>query len=695
MVLAVGYLNPLFLYGLGALSLPILIHLLFKKRRKRIRFSTLRFLKIATRENARRMRVKQWLLLLVRLAIVALVVLAFARPFLQSEAVTGLGPGAKEVVFLVDRSFSMRAQDELGGTKFARSLSYAAETLDELGTGDRAAVVAFDEAPELVHEMTDDFGAVRAALARVSPGARTTNLAAAIAFAQKLFDKESPRQKVIFLVSDLQVSGLGELADVRLNRGVALEVPDLTRAAANVAVAKLEAVGGFLLTGSPLVVRAQVRNYSTEKRSAVAKLTIGGRAAGEQPVELEAGGTATVEFTHTFDQPGVYGVSLAVEADDALELDDRAYAALDVRRALRVLCVNGTPSQIPYFRETHYLETALNPYRFGREPGTTMFDPHVIEPRDLAAQRLAGCNAVVLANVDYLEPEAVAALEQYVRDGGGLMIFTGDRVSIIQYNRDLYKDGAGLLPARLDPPAGTLLDASAFWEVTNFDREHFIFKLFSDPAAGDLSVPRFYRIHRLGPIEAGAKARALAFFNDGRPMLVEKEFGKGRVLLVPTSADADWNDMPKRKVYLPFVHRAIGYLCGAEMLAPVEASTFVGEPAPLPAGVATVLGPDGRVIEPKDPTTLRETDAPGLYTLRLDDGSERALAVTVNPLESDLRACSVAEFRKMVSGETERAALAGAAGEDLGNRAEVWPYLLMALLAFLLVETWLANRTHV
>ncbi len=693
-MIAVGYLNPLFLYGLGALSLPILIHLLFKKRRKRIRFSTLRFLKLVTRENARRMRVKQLLLLLLRLAVVALIVFAFARPFLRSEALAGLGPGAKEVVFLIDRSYSMRALSEAGGTKFERGFSYIVEMLDELKAGDRAAVVAFDDGPELVHEMTDDFGAVRGALARVAPGARTTNFAAALAFAQKVFDWDSARQKVVFLVSDLQVSGLGELGEVQLRRGVVLEVPDLTRSLGNAAVGRLDAAGDFLLSESALVISAPVRDYSTKARSGTAQLVVGGEAAGERRVELKGAGTATVEFEHTLETPGVYGASLALELEDALELDDRAYAAFDVRRGLRVLCVNGTPSQIPYFRETHYVETALNPYRFGKEPGATMFDPRVIRSDELASQRLAGYDAVVLANVDYVAAEAVAALEQYVRDGGGLMIFTGDRVSLIQYNRDLYKDGAGLLPAALDPPTGTLLDASVFWEITNFEREHYIFKPFGDPAEGDLSVPRFHRIHRLGAIE-GEGVRALAFFNDGRPMLVQKNFGKGHVLLVPTSADADWTDMPKRKVYLPFVHRAIGYLCGGEELAPAESSFYVGEPAPLPAGVTKVLDPAGRVIELEDARVLRQTETPGLYTLHLDDGSERALAVNVNTVESDLRAYSVAAFRKILAGEQDRAALAGLGDDDLADRDEVWQYLFMALLVFLLAETWLANRTYI
>jgi hypothetical protein len=164
---------------------------------------------------------------------------------------------------------------------------------------------------------------------------------------------------------------------------------------------------------------------------------------------------------------------------------------------------------------------------------------------------------------------------------------------------------------------------------------------------------------------------------------------------VPTSADVDWNDMPKRKVFLPFLHRTVGYLCGAVELERLAASFTVGEPVPLPEGVAKVLDPQGRVIEPADPKMLRETDRPGLYTVRLEDGAERAIAVVVDPVESDLRSYTVAEFRRILAGDAERAVRAGLGEEDFGDHDEIWRYLFMALLAFLLAETWLANRTHV
>lgn len=693
-MIAVSYLNAPFLYVLGAVSLPIIIHLLFKKRRKKILFSTLRFLKIATRENARRNRIKQLILLAMRVLIVGLIIFAFARPFFRDAALAGIGPGAKEVVFLVDRSFSMGAESELGGTKSERGYGYALEMIKEFKPGDTAAVIAFDEAPELVQPMTDDFGAVRTAVGRIKPGARTTNFGAAIAAAQGAFDWDSPRQKAIFLISDLQMTGLGALGDVRLKRGVALEIPDLTHALGNVAITKLEAVGRFLQSGAPLTVQAQLRNFGTAPCSVLATLEVASDPVAKQRVSLGAGAATTVEFEHTFAEPGVYGVAVKLDVDDALAADNASYAALDVRRALQVLLVNGTPSQIPYFRETHYIETALNPYRLGKEPGTTMFAPRVISPNELSAQALEGQDAVVLANVDFFDEGAVGALEQFVREGGGLLIFTGDKVSIIQYNRDLYKDGEGLLPAALEPAEGTLVDASVFWEITNFDETHPIFRPFLDPAAGDLSVPRFQRIHRLGALDEG-KARALAFLSEGWPILVEKQFGKGRVLLVPTSGDEAWTDLPKRKVYLPLLHRIVGYLCGVTDTAVAESSYFVGEPVALPAALAKVLDPSGRVLEPKDRSVLRETETPGLYTLRLDDGREQALAINVNAVESDLRSYSVVEFRKILSGEADALARAGLGHDDFADRDEIWQYLFIALLAIMLGETWLANRTHV
>jgi hypothetical protein len=201
------FLNPLFLLGLLAASIPVLIHLLTRRRPKRVEFSSVEFLREVRLTELRRFRLREWLLLLLRVLAVACLALALARPALRGSA--SAGKGSTTALLLVDRSFSMRAR-EGERTLFKRAQARALEVLDALEAGDRVQVMAFDAAPTaLFPDPVEDHGRARAAIESLEPSGAVTDLEAAISGALEALSRSPSLHRELYVFTDLQRAGLG------------------------------------------------------------------------------------------------------------------------------------------------------------------------------------------------------------------------------------------------------------------------------------------------------------------------------------------------------------------------------------------------------------------------------------------------------------------------------------------------------
>ena len=648
-----GFIQLGFLGALGALSIPIIIHLTFRQRSRPVDLGTLQFLRIVLRSNAKRRRLKRWVLLALRLACVALVAFLFARPYLLA---TEADARDRLEVVLIDRSASMGLRG--GARPIDRAVAEAKRILTRSGPKTQREVAAFAQTVQALGTFDR--------LARdVEPTAAGTDYAAAMTWARDLCVRSRRRVHVIHVLCDLQRSGLDRGDPVTMPSDVEVRVVDLGRAfPRNVAVASVATSPPTIRPGEAATISARVVNSGPlPVRDLVVRLHLDCEGVvhdSEKKIELDGGATGTAAFDPIALAEGLWRGHVEIAAGDDLPFDDRRYLALSVAPPLRVLLVDGDSGRegTPFSSETHFLQAALRLAPAGERYAKSPFDPRTIaleEGGDVLAD-LSKTDVVVLANVAKLGLSDLSRLAQMVTRGGGLVVFTGDHVDAAAAGPLAV---AGLGVGTVEGPATTTETA---WRLERWDAKHPLFRPFADPERGDLRRPAFTGITRITPDPA---ARVLAWFRGGVPAVLEKTLGRGRILWFASACDRDWGDWPRGRMFLPMVHQMIA-----------EA-----------AGIA-----DGGRVRPE---IAGDTTTPGIT---LDE--EICRVVNVDPIESETARCTPREFADHFGfrlAEPSRVAGAGAGAlappDGRLRDDEIWPWLALGLIGVLLVENFLANRT--
>lgn len=642
--------------ALAALAIPVLLHLLFRNRPRTVDLGTLQFLRIVLSDNARRRRLKRWILLALRLACVALLALLFARPYLLATEPPTVD---RLLVVLVDRSASMGFGAP--GRPFDRALAEARATIAAAGSKAQVEIALFDSAVAPVKSLSGS-GPVAPA-----PSAAGTDYAAALAWARDRCASSRKAYRDVYVFTDLQRTGLDRGERVAMPAGVEVRVVDVGRTLPkNVAVTGLSASPSTVRPGGSATVTARVFNGSIKPLAGVPvrlHLESGGAARDlDRTVDLAGGATAEVAFALEDLPEGLWRGSAAVEVEgDVLALDDRRYLALVVAPPVVVRLIDGDPGANTANAETYFLEAALRLAPRGEQFADSPFDPSVVAadaPGRAAMERLSDVGAVVLANVGALADVDLDNLSRFVASGGGLIVFTGDRVGPAM--------GQALVAAGLGvgKVVGPVEDIELPWRLSRWDTAHPIFAPFADPEHGDLRRTMFTTITR---IEPDPSARVLASFRGGHPALLERAHGRGRVLWFTSSCDRDWGDWPRGRMFVPLVHQMVSYALGSKGRAKVRQE--------LP-------------VNGKLPGVREEGDA--------------LVVVNPDPFEADLARCTADELgRRFGFKPSARPLLAGGpAPRPPGNDGrvrpdEVWPWFAAALLGVLLLEAFLANRTAV
>jgi hypothetical protein len=685
--------------GLVAAGIPVLIHLLLKTKQRKMRFSTLRFFDFLDQESVRSRKLRHWLLLLLRLILLVLLVLVFARPFLGDRAGAAAGHRTPQVVFLLDRSLSMEARDP-EGVRWERARAAIRKSLSSLPREARVALIACGGTAEFLAEPGPAAEALKALeAAKQTPSAG--ELGDGFQLAARLFASDGARySNTLCVVSDLQRASSRKVGNFPLPPEVAVEVVNVGDALApNVAVTEMQ-----LATASGQTSAVMVANFSDEDAGPFqARLLVDGKEAQAREIQVRGAAVTNVDFSLPRLTPGWHGAEVRVESKDALAADNVRFQAIYAPPPLPVLVVEPRRGVKVYQEESFFVVSALDPW-FGLTNATGAgFAVEKAGPDDLA-RKLAVTGGkypyelVVVPGLKQWPAGAAAALQAYVQAGGGLLLFLGDGVSANHYQTEL----GPLLPTRL----GAMETAKDMdWRLWEFERRSPVFAPFRLPNSGNLAVARFTQRSAL---ELQEGDQVLARFQDGVPAMVARTVGRGRVVLMNSSADAAWNDWPKHKTFVPWLH------CAARFLAGRAAETEAARPAPLFCGMDTslALGPEYklgalRLVRPDgtearvvadDQGAVHDLDLamPGVYSLRQVQGAEvRRLAVNVPSSESDLAAFTAAEFQSRIAhADTASPAMAASLilGGDAGHR-EFWRLLLLSVLLLMLVETILSNRT--
>ena len=673
--MGLGFLVPAFLAGLATLIVPLLVHLRHRDKERPYRFPSLMFLEQLPIRTARRQRVTDWPLLLLRALAVTLLVLAFSRPVLTQRNAAATDTRSKAVVVAIDRSLSM------GHTAvWPAALDSARAVIRALGARDRVGIVFFDDAAEIAQRMTDDKGAALAVLASAKPVLRGTRFAPASRTARQMLLDAPYAAAEIVVVSDLQRAGTTGVAGLDLPSGVTLRavaVAPPTRANSTLRAVEARRIVDNSRGNSRSMLAVKARVLSRElgaPRTVTATLMLSGREAGTQRVTLVPDGETVVTFAPVAAPDGAVDGVVSLDAD-ALAADDRFTFVVPRDDILRVALV--LPDDIST-DETLFLERAAS---IGRAPEVAI---DKIRPAAMTSTVLTQHPVVFLWDV--LPSESLtASLTQFVTDGGGVVMLAGRRVA-----------GRGalpsLLPAAMKGMADRLADRGGTLRDVRF--EHALFAPFretEDAFAGArvLRYPRF---------DAPRDADVLARFDDGLPAVLERRIGTGHVIALALPLDAQSGDLPLQPAFLPFVRQLMLHTSGRDAV-PLWRTTAESWALPESVKDPVVRTPDGSLLRPKGDSLGRAVplaDA-GLYAAfagSVTGAPEVLTAVNVPPGESDLTPIDPKELLLGV-----RVSDASAAAQDapptpaeLERRQNPWRLLLIIVALALLGETFMATR---
>ncbi|MGE0460747.1 MAG: BatA and WFA domain-containing protein [Vicinamibacterales bacterium] len=664
------FLAPLFLLGLAAIAVPVLIHLTQRERRTVVEFPSLMFLRKIPYESVKRRRIRDWLLLALRAAALALIVAAFARPFVRGSELSAAAGGAREVVLLLDRSYSMGA-----GDTWPRAQQAARQALQGLSALDRVSLVLFSSTAELVLRSSADVSRVVTEVEAALPSAGPTRYAPALKLASSLLAESQLPRKEAILVSDFQRAGWQPDEAFRLPLGSAFTPIAVEPAAApNLSVTPLSLQRVNDQGPERVAVTAGVVNRGTIPASGVSlALEVDGRVVQSARVDVAPQSSAAT----TFAPIAVTGSSMRVVTrlgDDALAVDNAFHALVRPPEVLPVMIVGAGGRG----DSDLYLLRALAIGDRPRFQATT----HQVDA--LTPEALARTRVVVLQDLPIADALA-ARLKTFVEGGGGLVLALGPRAS--------WSSGASWLPAVVTGTEDRTRGAAA--KLSGFDYSHAVFEPFRAPRSGDFSTTRVYGYRVLTTTPGSV---TLARFDGGTPALVEAVLGKGRVLAWATSLDLSWNDMALKPVYLPFVHQLVRQASGYREQ---PGWLTVGQAVDVSAGGsgAVVLTPSGQRRTPAEGSSAIELAEPGFYEVR--DAREgqplQVVASNVDLTESDPARVEPAEVTVAVTGQPGGGNDPGTTPtiipDEVQEQAQrIWWYLLFAGILLLIAESWLARR---
>ncbi|HSG72258.1 MAG TPA: VWA domain-containing protein, partial [Planctomycetaceae bacterium] len=451
-------LNPWMLAGLAGVSLPILAHLLSKKKYDIVPWGAMQFLELG-RETRRRVRLEELLLLLLRILLICLIVFALSRPWASGGMFKHLvSSQARDVVIVIDGSFSMGWEDGVE-TPHQQAIEWAREFLKDLGSGDTVALLdARDQVREVIEKPTHDLDWVREELDTLPPPSGSSNLVEACTKAVQILSRTTNLDRNVIVLTDgqarcwssqdanrwLRFDDLLEQPSVRPR----IRMIDVTQGKnpdrTNFTVGPIKLSRELTVTEFPIRVSTSVR-YSGGTAPITKRIDfeVNGETIPDRSVsiQLEPNGETTVEFEHRFQSIGSYLIGVSVEGD-SLPGDNRSLAAISVAEALPVLLVDGDDKFDPTQSETFFAKAALSPQTLN----APWVRAGVVSLSSWDETQLSRYSVVILANVNEISPAQSDALRTFVGNGGGVMFTLGDRCDPAAYSQ-LSK--AGLFPAVL------------------------------------------------------------------------------------------------------------------------------------------------------------------------------------------------------------------------------------------------------
>ncbi|MDB5386853.1 MAG: hypothetical protein JWM11_2499 [Planctomycetaceae bacterium] len=569
--IAFGFATPWLLWGLALGAVPPLIHLLNRRKFRETQWAAMRFLAEAIRKNSRRMRIEQLILLLVRISIMVLLVLGLAQPQFETLTRFFLNSVPTHRIIVLDSSFSMGYRDS-NQSRFQMAQELAGQIVASGRQGDAFNLVRISgsEPQVIIRKPTFQTDEMQREISQLTLPDERADVHPALVEADKLL-QEIPEisQKEVIIISDLQQSSwhadaAGKQAEIRvLLKKIAatarLVLIDVGQGGhENHAITDLRAQQDLITVDQPTRFTVSTTAFARTGQETRLDFLVDGKLQASRDIQLQPLTVTTEEFAYQFAGGGEHVVQARL-TEDHLAVDDQRQWIISVKDRLRVLCVNGNLAGRANETATHHLQLALAP-KTKSAVGESLIQPQVIKEGELRGFDLNQYDCVFLCDVSSFDDSEVLLLETYIKGGGAVVWCLGDRTSAENYNRLLYRNGQGILPAMLMDRRGNAVqrtEASVFtFDPLNF--KHPILKVFQGNPNSGLERTQTFEYFRTKLSEHNPGTVALAF-NTGDPAIVVQQVGGGKAILITTAVDKSWGNLAIWPSFLPLMQELVFY----------------------------------------------------------------------------------------------------------------------------------------
>ena len=689
------FLNPAVLFGLLAASIPVLIHLFNLRKLKKIEFSTLRFLKELQKNKIRKIKLKQWLLLALRVMIILLLVTAFARPTLEGISIGGTTSAAKTTaIFILDDTFSMSVVDQ-NGSYFNQGKQTIKNLLTQFEEGDEAGIILVSYQPDEIN-LTTNLSKLENELGELKINYTTNELNNAIIKAAQVISTSKNFNKEIYLFTDFQkgrlsadenLVDLGEL----LKENVKLYSFNFSgNEVYNIALSELKVNTSIFEKNKTVSFSVNVNNFSNQPAdNTIVSLYIDGNRSAQQTVNIQPGATQTINMEAPLKATGYVDVFAEIEEDDVLH-DNKRFTSIFIPEKINILLLYNNPE------DSKYIKLALS--------SSSTSENLVITSKGLSqitGLPLINYNVIFLIGSNL--PSGINnKLKDFLSNGGGIVVFPGSVPNMAGFSNLLTSLGL--------PSATQLIKSDETGQPFEFEKvefEHPLFRdIFIEEAKTEIESPQISSYYR---IQTRGKGKSIISLVDGSSFMSEYSFSEGKVFLFNTSPVTNWSDFPLKSIFAPLINKSVFYLTSKNKS---ETDYLAGEK--INVNISTRNLPQIRIEKPRkqeDLINLEEntgsdflvypaTNYAGIYKFYSGDKLLDNVSVNTDPVESKINYLANDDFDtylKKINFKGTHVKI----GKDenplqviLQARfgSELWRYFLFAALLLALVEMTVARN---
>ena len=686
------FLNPAVLFGLLAASIPVIIHLFNLRKLKKIEFSTLTFLKELQKNKIRKIKLKQWILLVLRVLIILFVVMAFARPTLQSIKIGGTTSAAKTTaVFILDDTYSMSVVDQKG-SYFNQAKEIINQVISQLQEGDEVGLILISK-PNNEEKLTSNLSEFLKKTNQLDLSYATGDINPAIVNASKIISESKNFNKEIYILSDFQKNKItkekfsNDLSEL-LNESVRLYSFDLSgKDVFNLSVDELKINNQIFEKDKPVSFSVTITNNSNQDvNSAVVSLFMNDERAAQKSFDVSSGQSAIVEIEAVPKTTGFIDVVAEIETDE-IEQDNKRFASLYIPEKIFIGMFTDIPADITF------VELALQTMGEGK---------YTIEKKGLSqltSQQLNKYQMIIVLTNSI--PSGIEQMKNYVREGGGLLLFPASAPDAVKINQLFSQLRLGINSSFVGKVNSS--DLKIKFDKTDFN--HSIFQnIFQNEEKKKYESPELNAYYKIS-----SKGNQIISLVDGSSFLGEYKIGNGKIFVFNSAPVLSWSDFPIKSIFAPLINKSAAYLSSKER----EQNVFLaGEEVNL--NLKNINLSQIRIVKPdkseefmnlsvdsgRDYLAYSNTNISGAYKFYTGDKLIEDISINTDPTESITEYASESEFEDYLKNIKFKGQYVSIdKGSNISEKilqarfgSELWRYFLLIAIILALIEMTIARN---